>query len=206
MGVFLAAENAMNLLWGIPFRRRPNPFRARGKALLLMLAVGTAVLAATALQYLGTFGSSYEAAWKIGSVALATGLDFLLFWAACRMLTAARVEWSETWIGAAVAAVLYQLVLALGSYYVENVVRKASAVYGTFALVIGLLSWIYLSTTILIFAAEVNVVVRNRLWPRSFSRVVQEPATSADERALEQRAEVEERRSDQRISVRWRRR
>ena len=202
-GVFLAAENAMNSVWGIPFRKRPNPLRARGKALVLVLALGVAALAATALSFLGTFGSSYEAAWKAGSLALSTALAFALFWVVYRTLTVAHVGWAETWLGAAVAAVLYQVLQALGSYYVEHVVRHASALYGTFALVIGLLSWIYLATTIVLYAAEVNVVVLRRLWPRSFSAVIEQPATAADELALTQRAEIEERRSDERIDVRW---
>ena len=202
--VFLAAENAMNTIWGIPFRRRPNPFRARGKALVLVLLVGGGVLCATALSFLGTFGSSYEAAWKIGSVGLSTVLGFGLFWLAFRTLTVAHVGWRETWLGALVAAVLYELLQTLGSYYVERVVRHASALYGTFALVIGLLSWIYLATTIVLYSAEVNVVVLRRLWPRSFSTLVEQPTTAADEIALTQRAEIEERRSDEQVRVRWR--
>jgi hypothetical protein len=34
--------------------------------------------------------------------------------------------------------------------------------------------------------------------------VYEQPVTDADERALSQRARVEERRSDERIAVRWR--
>jgi membrane protein len=202
-GVFLAAENAMNHLWGIPFRKRPDPIRARLRALLLVVVVGAGALVAAALSFLGTFGSSYGPAWKVGSVALSVGLNLAIFWVAYRTLTVASVGWADTWLGAAVAAVLYQLVQALGAYYVERVVRNASALYGTFALVIGLLSWIYLAVTVFLYAAEVNVVMRRALWPRSFSAVIEQPLTPADEVALTQRAEVEERRSDERIDVRW---
>jgi membrane protein len=202
--VFLAAQNAMNHVWGVPFRKRRDPFRARGVALLLVLAVGTAALCATALSFLGTFGSHYQALWKIGSLVLSTVLAFGLFWIAFRSLTTADVKWKDTWLGAVVAAILYELLQTLGSYYVERVLQRASLLYGAFALVIGLLSWIYLGATLTLYAAEVNVVAFRRLWPRSFSTVVELPATSADERALTQRAQVEERRSDEQINVRWR--
>jgi YihY family inner membrane protein len=201
--VFLAAENAMNHVWGVPFRKRPDPFKARGKALLLVLALGSAALCATALSFIGTFGSSYHVLWKAGSVSLSTLLAFGIFWLAFRTLTIAEVGWKDTWLGALVASILYQLLQALGSFYVEHVVQRASALYGTFALVIGLLSWIYLGATLTLYAAEVNVVAFRRLWPRSFSSVFELPATGADERALTQRAEIEERRSDERIAVRW---
>jgi uncharacterized BrkB/YihY/UPF0761 family membrane protein len=74
-------------------------------------------------------------------------------------------------------------------------------VYGTFALVIGLLSWIYLGAHITLLAAEANVVAHRRLWPRSFSVIAEQPATDADERALTQRGKVEERRQDETIRV-----
>ncbi len=201
MSVFLAAGQAMDRIWGVPFRRRPNPLTARGKALLLVLVLGAGVLAATALTFVGTSGSSYRLAWKAGSVVLSTGLAFAVFWAAYRVLTVADVGWTETWIGAAVAAVSWQLLQAGGSLYVEHVVKNGSAVYGTFAFVIGLLSWIYLASSIVLLAAEVNVVAERRLWPRSFSVVLEEPVTTGDVEALSQRAEVEERRSDQRIAT-----
>ena len=40
MGVFLAAENAMNQLWGVPFKRRPDALPLAGRALLLLLVLG----------------------------------------------------------------------------------------------------------------------------------------------------------------------
>ena len=202
--VFLAAQNAMNHVWGVPFRKRRDAFRARGVALLLVLAVGSTALFATALSFLGTFGSSYQALWKIGSLGLSTVLAFVLFWVAFRMLTIADIKWRDTWLGAVVAAILYELLQTVGSFYIEHVLQRASLLYGAFALFIGLLSWIYLGATLTLFAAEVNVVAFRRLWPRSFSAVMEQPATGADERALTQRARVEERRSDERIAVRWR--
>ena len=66
---------------------------------------------------------------------------------------------------------------------------------------IGLISWIYLSAHITLLAAEANVVATRRLWPRSFSLMIEQPATQADKRALTQRGKVEERRQDETISV-----
>jgi Virulence factor BrkB len=90
---------------------------------------------------------------------------------------------------------------ALGGYYVGHTLKNASNVYGTFGLVIGLLSWIYLSAHITLLAAEGNVVATRRLWPRSFSLMIEQPATEADKRALTQRGRVEERRRDETVSV-----
>ena len=60
---------------------------------------------------------------------------------------------------------------------------------------------IYLSAHITLLAAEGNVVATRRLWPRSFSLMIEQPPTQADKRALTQRGKVEERRQDETVSV-----
>jgi membrane protein len=201
MGVLLAAENAMNQLWGIPFRRRPDFLRSRMRALLLLLVLGGGALGTTILSGLGTFGDSYGLAWKIGSLALSTLLDIGLFWVGFRLLTVKDVPWRSLRGGAIAAGVGWQILQSLGSYYVGHELRHASNTYGTFASVIGLLSFIYLSAHITLLAAEGNVVATCKLWPRSFSLVLEQPATDADKRALTQRAKIEERRQDEDIHV-----
>jgi len=48
--------------------------------------------------------------------------------------------------------------------------------------ILAALSWIYLSAHITLLAAEGNVVATRRLWPRSFSLMIEQPATQADKR------------------------
>jgi membrane protein len=201
MGVFLASQNAMNHLWGVPFKRRPDPIRARGRALLLLLLLGGGALATTILGGLATVGAGLGISWKIGSIALSTALNIGLFWVGFRVVTAKEVTWRQLRGGAISAGILYELLQTLGGYYVGHVLKDASNVYGTFALVIGLLSWIYLGAHITLLAAEGNVVATRRLWPRSFSFMIEQPATPADKRALTQRGKVEERRGDETVSI-----
>jgi membrane protein len=201
MGVFLAAENAMNHLWGVPFKRRPDPIQARGRAVLLLLLLGGGMLAATILAGLGTVGAQLGIAWQIGSIALSTALNIALFWLGFRLLAAREVSWRHHRGGAIAAGGLYTLLQTLGGYYVGHVLKNASNTYGTFALVIGLLSWIYLAAHIMLLTAEANVVATRRLWPRSFSLMIEQPATRADERALRQRGKVEERRQDETVRI-----
>jgi YihY family inner membrane protein len=201
MGVFLASQNAMNHLWGVPFKRRPDAIRARGRALLLLLLLGGGALATTILAGLATFGAGFGVGWKIASLALSTTLNIALFWVGFRVLTAREVSWRQLRGGAVGAGLAYALLQTVGGYYVGHTLKHASNLYGTFGLVIGLLSWIYLAAHITLLAAEANVVASRNLWPRSFSLVLEQPATGADKRALTQRGKVEERRQDEKISI-----
>jgi membrane protein len=201
MGVFLAVENAMNQLWGIPFRRRPDFLRARVRALGMLAVLGVGALGTTVLSAAGTVGAGYGSAWKIGAILVSTLLDIGLLWVAFRLLTAKDVSWRQLRGGAIAAGVAWQVLQALGGLYVGHELRHASNTYGTFATVIGLLTFIYLSVHVMLLAAEGNVVATNRLWPRSFSVVLEQPATMGDRRALTQRGKVEERRQDEQVDV-----
>jgi membrane protein len=65
-------------------------------------------------------------------------------------------------------------------------VSSARATYGSFATVIILLSWFYLQSQVMLFAAQVNVVRAYHLWPRALK---DPPSTEADYRAFEAYAE-----------------
>jgi membrane protein len=185
--VFIAAGSVMDHIWGIPPRRRPGFFRARLRALLLGLVLGGGAVGTSALNAFGTVGSGHGLLWRIGSFALSTAANVALFWLAFRLLTSDDVSWRQLRGGAVLAAFAWELLLAGGSLYVHHVVAAASNTYGTFASVIGLLSFIYLSVQMALLAAETNVVASRRLWPRSLRFADGEPTTGADQRALELR-------------------
>jgi nucleotide-binding universal stress UspA family protein len=78
------------------------------------------------------------------------------------------------------------------------VVSHASNTYGTFATVIGLLVWLHLIARLTLYAAEINVVVVRRLWPRS---LLGPPEAAADRETLRALAKVEERHDYERVDV-----
>jgi uncharacterized BrkB/YihY/UPF0761 family membrane protein len=61
-----------------------------------------------------------------------------------------------------------------------------------------LLGWLYLSARLLLYAAELNVVLARRLWPRS---LLQPPLTEQDKQVLIALAETQERRPEQNVEV-----
>jgi YihY family inner membrane protein len=185
--VFIAAGSVMDHIWGIPPRARPGFVAARLRAVLVGLVLGGGAVGTSALNAFGTVGSGHALLWRIGSFTLSTVVTVALFWLAFRLLTSDDVSWRQLRGGAVLAAFAWELLLAGGSLYVHHVVAAASNTYGTFASVIGLLSFIYLSVQIALLAAETNVVASRRLWPRSVPFADGEPTTEADQRALELR-------------------
>jgi small-conductance mechanosensitive channel len=86
----------------------------------------------------------------------------------------------------------------VGTWYITRGLPTASPTYGAFAVVITLLSWLYLGSELTLWAAEISVVVRYRLWPRS---VIQPPLTKADRLVFRRLAHMEVRRSEEEVTA-----
>lgn len=171
LGVAQAAQNAMNVAWAVPRNHRPNPFKARARSLLLLATVGLAVVATTALTTLGasagSLGLDLGVGLEIALVAASVALNAAVFTLAFRLATARNLSVREVAPGALAAAVVWQLLQALGPLYVRHVMTSSSATNSTFALVLGLIGFLYLASTAIVLCVEINVVRVERLSPRS---------------------------------------
>ena len=84
-----------------------------------------------------------------------------------RVATARPLSVREVAPGAVGAAVLWQLLQTFGVVYVGHVINGASATNGVFALVLGLLAFLYATANAIVICAEVNAVRIDKLYPRS---------------------------------------
>jgi YihY family inner membrane protein len=196
LGITQSAQDAMNTVWNVPRKDRPNYWFRLARGLGSLLLVVVAVFAATALAQLGRIGTGIAGRLLpfAGSLLLNLALLLVLF----QVLTATRLGWRRLLPGAVCGAVAWSALQTLGVYIVDRQLQHANLIYGVFAAVIVLLSWLYLSAQLLLYAAEVNVVLARRLWPRS---LLQPPLTGPDRQVLTALAQVEERRPEQTVEV-----
>lgn len=189
LGVAQAFQNAVNVAWSVARNRRPNPLRARLRSLLLLGTAGITVLATTMLSVLGG-GAGAKGAVITGWVTLlvtagALVLNTAVFTVAFRIATVPRLKVREVAPGAFIAAIIWQLLQLFGTTYVANVVKDANNTYGVFALVLGLLAWIFLAALGVVLSVEINVVHTKRLYPRALLTPFTDNVdlTDADQRA-----------------------
>jgi membrane protein len=196
LGVTLAAQTAFQRVHGVPHRKRPDFLFSRLRGLGLLAVLGTLQVVSTAASGLvtGGFGGPLL---MVAGIAVSLATNLVLFTAAFRLLTDAEVETHQLWPGIVAATVLWTVVQAVGGAYIGHVVKGAGPTYGTFATVIGLLTWIFLGARIVVYSAELNSVLADRLWPRGLF----EPMEPADRRALRDLAQIEERSDAQHVSV-----
>lgn len=189
LGVTNAAQNALDTVWAVPFKERPDFLQSRLRGLMLLVSLGLMFLVATFASGLVTGGLGGAGA-RVAGIAVSFVVNVILFLASFRLMTARAVKTSCLWIGVLVAAVFWTVLQALGGLYVGHALKHVQAGYASFAFVIGLLVWLHLGAQMTLYAAEVNVVVTRKLWPRS---LLGPPVEPADQKALTDLAKVEER-------------
>jgi len=196
LGVTLAVENAFYRVYAIPPRGQPDFFMSRWRGLKLLAVVGVLQILSTvaAGAVAGGFGG-----WllTLAGIVVALVLNLVLFFVVFRFLIPGLVPTRELWPGIVLAAVSWEVLQSVGGIYVAHVVKGAGQTYGTFAAVIGLLAWLYLGARIVVYAAEINVVLTRRLWPRS----IMDPPEPADRKARAALAKMEERDDKQTVEV-----
>lgn len=210
LGVAQALQYAMNTAWMVPRNRRPNPIKARGRSVLILATMGVALLGTTVLSSLGSSAAAYGADLGIGlhvvltmaSVVVNAGVFILGFrFATGRDLTVRQVA-----PGAAAAAAAWQLLQSFGGAYVGHVVKSASATNGVFALVLGLLGFLYLAALAVVICTEINVVRVEHLWPRALLTPFTDDVdlTGGDKRTYTQAAEVQQTKGFETVDVAFR--
>jgi uncharacterized BrkB/YihY/UPF0761 family membrane protein len=179
-------------MWNVPQYRRPNILKRKLRDVASVGALGVGLLGATVASGVGAFvpmPSVGRAFSLLGTVVVNVGVLVLMF----RLLTNCHLALKVLLPGAILGGTALVGLQVVSGVYVRTVVTDASDTYGTFAAVIGLLTWVALQARIVLVSSETNVVLHDRLWPRGMSG--RDP-TEADLRAFEHLTAREARREE----------
>jgi YihY family inner membrane protein len=199
-GALQTAQYAQAEVWNIPMVSRPTFWARLGRTGLMTLVLGLFLLVSTVLAGLVTIG--HHGAWAVvGAVAVSLLVNVGLFVVAFRLLTPKQIPWGDMVPGALVGAAGWTVLQYVGGVLVEHSLKNTSKEYGTFALVLGLISFLFLAAQVTLYASELNVVRVRHLWPRG---MVQPPLTPADKEVLSSIALEAKRRPEQYVSTGFR--
>jgi membrane protein len=171
MGLGQASQNAANVAWSVPRNSRANPLLMRLRSIIFLAIGGFGILLVAIITSLLNntdqigIGISAEANLVIKVVAFL--LSILIFGGLFHLVSARRATWKSVMPGAITTAVLWQLLQLGGQGYVQEVIAQANEMNATFALVLGLLAFIFLAAVMAVLGLEVNVVAARRLYPRA---------------------------------------
>ncbi len=171
-GAYLDLQAALNRVWRVRPKARGLNLRAlllsRVRSFGLVLATGflllvslvfSALLAALA-DWLGRAVPVSPFAMRALNVLLSGALAAVLFAFLFRFLPDVRLRWPDVWIGAWVTAILFSVGKELLGLYLGRSAIASS--YGAAGSVIVLLVWVYYSSQIVLYGAELTRLVSSR--------------------------------------------
>jgi membrane protein len=183
-GLFGELQDALNTVWEV----QPKPGRGilgaiRDRFLSFTMILGSAFLLlvslaiSAALSALGGLFGAWSASvvGQIIYVLVSFGVVTLLFAMIYRFLPDATVSWRDVWLGAAITAVLFTIgKFLIGLYLGVAGTESAYGAAGSFAV---LLIWLYYSTQIFLFGAELTKAYADRYGARIVPKPNAEPVT-----------------------------
>jgi YihY family inner membrane protein len=191
-----AAQFTMAQVWNLPGPARPSYLHRLGRSLLFLGVLGIGVAATTLITGLGLFGRHIPGLVVLTEL-LAAVVNIGLYFIGFRVLTARGVPSRALLPGAVAGGVAWTVLQLCGGYLMHHYLHSDSA-YNVFATVLGLVAWLYLTVQVTVFAAEVNVVLARRLWPRT---IAPPPLTEADRASMTLQALQNQRRPEQHVRV-----
>jgi YihY family inner membrane protein len=186
----------MEQVWNLPGPARVGYFPRLLRCLMFLGVLGLGVVATTVLTGLDAF-TQQRVATVIAADVLAAITNAGMFLIGFRVLTPGSIRLRRLLPGAIAGGIAWTALQTVGTLLVHYALRSAAA-YGVFATVLGLLAWVYLGASVAVYAAEINVVLVRRLWPRA---LVQPPLTEADRHSMALQALQNQRREEQQVRV-----
>jgi YihY family inner membrane protein len=191
LSVVKTTQLAFNSVWEIPKKDRPGFVEKTMRALLALSTIGVGLVVATIVSgYVTGQNTGLHLGWwgRLIGYVIAVVLDVGIFVLAFRMLTDREISFRDVLPGALLAGCVFWILQQISSFIISRHLSSAQNTYGNFATVITMLWWFYLQGQITLLGAQLNVVLKERLYPRS---LFGGPETDADRRAYEAYAEQE---------------
>src|SRR5215469_15952186 len=163
-GIARAIPNALNSVWEVPLFRRPRFPKSLLRSLGIICVIGPGQLVTIALSTVAGGTALGGVGGHIAAIAVSLILNIGLFWLGFRIATADEVATRDLRLSAILAAVAWQILQLIGGVFIKHASNSA---YGTFGIVLGLLTWFFVQAQITLFATELNVVRARKLWPRA---------------------------------------
>ena len=204
LGAVRTVQFAFNSVWEIPYHERPGLVAQVKRSLLALVLIGGGLVLTTVISGLVTSSSNgihLGVAGRVAGFVISIAFDVGLFVGAFHVLTDREVTIRTVLPGAVFSGLVFFVLQELSAFIISGHLKNAQSTYGHFATVITILWWFYLQAIITLLGAQLNVVLKERLFPRSLRKA---PQTRADHRALQAYAEERTYVPEEEVEVRMR--
>lgn len=166
--VFLSLQSSLNKIWGI----KPKPERGwlkyiinRLLSLAMVISLGFVLLVSLLIDTVVVLFQSMLSQYMEGitvhllafaNFILSLGFISLIFGLLFKVLPDAKIRWKDVWVGSVVTTILFTAGKYLIGFYLGN--SSFNSAYGAAGSLVVILIWVYYSTVIFLFGAELTSV------------------------------------------------
>jgi len=197
-GVTQTAQQAMATVWNIPQAQRTGFLPRLGRSLAGLVIIGGAFFVNALVTTYATGGTSSYLI-RVPVLAGLLVINVLLYFASFTVLTPKVIGPRGLLPGAILGAVGFTALITVGTGLMTHQLKNASATYGAFGSVIGIVAFLLLLAKLTMYAAELGPVLSRRLYPRALP--LGGDPTEADRQVLADVVHAQQARSDQAIGV-----
>ena len=185
LSVVRTIQFAFNSAWEVPQAQRPKFVTKVLRSLWVLVVMGGGLIISVLITgYVSGAATTLSLGWagRLAGYVIAIALDVGLFIAAFRILTEKDVTVRDVLPGAVLSGVVFWILQTGSSVIISRELHKTQSTYGHFATVITILWWFYIQAMVSMYGAQLNAVLKERLYPRSLTKA---PDTEADRRAYQ---------------------
>jgi membrane protein len=193
-----AFQYAMNTLWRTSPLKQPPFLKNILRSFGIIGAAGVGLVAGVVLSgYATALGRGLPI--RIAATLLSAAILWFMLIILFKLAVAGNKRIKDVLVGALCAAIGLQILQTAGTAILSHELKGLNNIYGTFALVVGLLFWIYIQAEVVLYAVEIDVVRAYHLFPRS----LQGELTESDKTAYTKYAEAATHHADESVHVRF---
>jgi membrane protein len=169
--VFMELQAALNSIWEV--KQKPGAgiwgfIKYRLLSFAMVLTIGFLLLVSLLLtaglaglgKYAGSRIPGFEAISQVLNFAISFGVITVLFAFIFKYMPDVRLPWRDVWVGAAFTSLLFSVgKLGLGMYLAKS---STASAFGAAGSLVAVLMWVYYSSQILFFGAELTQAYAKR--------------------------------------------
>jgi membrane protein len=169
--VFAQLQTSLNRVWRVeaaPGNALLGFIKHRLLSFALVLSIGFLLMVSLVISALlgalhGYLDARLESAklfWSALELAISFGFSVVLIAAMFKYLPDAKIEWRDSWLGAAVTSLLFVVGKHLIGFYLGQ--TTVASAFGAAGSVVVFMIWVYYAALILLFGAEITQAVSQR--------------------------------------------
>lgn len=162
-------QETFNNLWHVEKEHRPGFISDNLRSAGMMLSVGSGIIVGTTLSYIIRSLLDLGIVTTILITVLNVLVTFGLFLAVFRLGTSNSISLKKLIVGAVIASIGTIIVQHFGGYIMARQLPHLDSSYGSFALALGMIFWMYLQAQVILFAITITTVRTQCDWPKKLT-------------------------------------